>query len=155
MIPSKNGNKRGKVSTFTAEVLDETAVLWFTADDCMISVLIGENAKGLEFDAVVVMTADIRADELPLARVELRTRAVELMETVWVIVRALGLCGHAVEGILRDAVENVRAGAAQNAHYLSLSDAGTLGSRMHLSRDAHRQAAREIVDGPGRLLGPG
>ena len=127
----------------------------------MISVLIGENAKGLEFDAVVVMTADIRADELPLARVELRTRAVELMETVCarypraVIVRALGLCGHAVEGILRDAVENVRAGAAQNAHYLSLSDAGTLSSRMHLSRDAHRQAAREIVDGPGRLLGPG
>ena len=121
----------------------------------MISVLIGENAKGLEFDAVVVMTADIRADELPLARVELRTRAVELMETVWVIVRALGLCGHAMEGILRDAVENVRAGADQNAHYLSLSDAGTLGTRMHLSRDAHRQAAREIVDGPGRLLGPG
>ena len=124
----------------------------------MISVLIGENAKGLEFDAVVVMTADIRADELPLARVELRTRAVELMETVCamylraVIVRALGLCGHAVEDILRGAVEDVRARGDLNVHYLSLTDSQTLGSRMHPSRDGHRQAAREITDALKQLL---
>ena len=68
------------------------------------------------------------------------------------IVWAYGLCGHAVEEILQDAVEDVRARGDLNVHYLSLSDAGTLGSRMHPSRDAHRQATREIVDELRQLL---
>jgi lysophospholipase L1-like esterase len=103
--------------------------------------------------------AGLGADELPKARAELRTRAVELMEAVRarypraVIVWAYGLCGHAVEDILRGAVEDVRAAGDLNAHYLSLSDAQTLGSRMHPSRDAHRRAAGEIADRLKQLLG--
>ncbi|MBR3494757.1 MAG: hypothetical protein IKH38_04950 [Clostridia bacterium] len=102
--------------------------------------------------------AGLDADELPAARAELRARAAELMEAVRgrypraVIVWAYGLCGHAVEEILRSAVEDVRAKGDRNAYYLSLSDARTLGSRMHPSRDAHRQAAREIADELKKLL---
>ena len=100
----------------------------------------------------------VEANELPLVRAELRTRAVELMEAVRArypraaIVWAYGLCGHAVEEILRGAVEDVRAKGDQNVHYLSLSDAATLGARMHPSREAHRQAAREIADELKKLL---
>ena len=103
--------------------------------------------------------AGLEADELPTARAELRTRAAELMEAVRarspqaVIVWAYGLCGHAVEEILKGAVDDVRARGDLNAHYLSLSDARTLGSRMHPSRDAQRQAAGEIADELRRLLG--
>ena len=57
-----------------------------------------------------------------------------------------------MEEILKGAVEDVRANGDQNAYYLSLSDAKTLGARMHPSRDAHRQAAREIVDELKKLL---
>ena len=57
-----------------------------------------------------------------------------------------------MEDILKGAVEDVRANGDQNAHYLSLSDAKTLGARMHPSRDAHRQAAREIVNELKKLL---
>ncbi len=102
--------------------------------------------------------AGIETDELPAARAELRTRAAELMEAVraryprTVIVWAYGLCGHAVEEILKGAVEDVRARGDLKVHYLSLSDAKTLGARMHPSRDAHRQAAREIVDELKKLL---
>ena len=105
--------------------------------------------------------AGLKADELPAARAELRARAVELIEAVRarqpkaVIVWAYGLCGHAVEEILRSAVEDVRARGDLNAHYLSLSDAETLGSRMHPSRDAHRRAAAEIVDMLNKLLKEG
>ena len=100
----------------------------------------------------------IEAEELPSARAELRARAAELMETVRtrypraVIVWAYGLCGHAVEDILRGAVEDVRARGDLNVHYLSLTDSQTLGSRMHPSRDGHRQAAREITDALKQLL---
>ena len=100
------------------------------------------------------------APELPAAKAELRARAAELMEAVRarypraVILWAYGLCGHAVEEILQSAVEDVRAKGDLNAHYLSLSDAGTLGSRMHPSRDAHRRAAGEIADELKKLLGP-
>lgn len=102
--------------------------------------------------------AGLGADELPAARAELRTRAAELMEAVRArypraaIVWAYGLCGHAVEEILRGAVEDVRSKGDLNVHYLSLSDARTLGSRMHPSRDAHRLAAREIADALRKLL---
>ena len=102
--------------------------------------------------------AGLGADELPAAQAELRARAAELMKTVRArypqaaIVWAYGLCGHAVEEILKSAVEDVRAMGDLNAHYLSLSDASTLGSRMHPSRDAHRQAAREIADELKKLL---
>ena len=102
--------------------------------------------------------AGLGADELPAARSELRARAAELMEAVRarypdaVIVWAYGLCGRAVEEILKAAVEDVRAKGDRNAHYLSLSEAGTLGSRMHPSRDAHRRAAREIADELKKLL---
>ena len=100
----------------------------------------------------------VEANELPLVRAELRTRAVELMEAVRarypqaVILWAYGLCGHTVEDILKGAVEDVRANGDQNAYYLSLSDAKTLGARMHPSRDSHRRAAREIVDTLKKLL---
>ena len=100
----------------------------------------------------------VEANELPIVRAELRTRALELMEMIRarypqaVIVWAYGLCGHAVEDILKGAVEDVRANGDQNAYYLSLSDAKTLGARMHPSRDAHRQAAKEIVDELKKLL---
>ena len=100
----------------------------------------------------------VEAEELPSARAELRARAAELMEAVRarypraVIVWAYGLCGHAVEDILRGAVEDVRARGDLNVHYLSLTDSQTLGSRMHPSRDGHRQAAREITDALKRLL---
>ena len=100
----------------------------------------------------------VEANELPIVRAELRTRALELMEMIRarypqaVIVWAYGLCGHTVEEILKGAVEDVRANGDQNAHYLSLSDAKSLGARMHPSRDAHRQAAREIVDELKKLL---
>ena len=103
--------------------------------------------------------AGLGADELPAAQAELRTRAAELMEAVRtrypqaVILWAYGLCGHAVEEILKGAVEDVRAKGDPNAHYLSLSDAQTLGSRMHPSRDAHRRAAKEIEDALKKLLG--
>ncbi|MBQ8072968.1 MAG: hypothetical protein IJ231_04295, partial [Clostridia bacterium] len=102
--------------------------------------------------------ASLKADEVTPARAELRARAAELMEAVRarypraVIVWAYGLCGHAVEEILRGAVEDVRAKGDRNVHYLSLSDAATLGARMHPSRDAHRQAAREIADELKKLL---
>ena len=102
--------------------------------------------------------AGLEADELPAAQAELRARAAELIETVRarypkaVILWAYGLCGHAVEEILKGAVDDVRAKGDLNAHYLSLSDAQTLGSRMHPSRDAHRQAAREITDELKKLL---
>ena len=102
--------------------------------------------------------AKLGADELPAARAELRARAAELVEAVRarypraVIVWAYGLCGHAVEDSLRGAVEDVRARGDQNVHYLSLSDAQSLGSRMHPSRDAHRRAAREIADELKKLL---
>ena len=102
--------------------------------------------------------AGFGADELPAAQAELRARAAELIETVRarypkaVILWAYGLCGHAVEEILKGAVDDVRAKGDLNAHYLSLSDAQTLGSRMHPSRDAHRQAAREITDELKKLL---
>ena len=102
--------------------------------------------------------AGLEADELPAAQAELRARAAELIETVRarypkaVILWAYGLCGHAVEEILKGAVDDMRAKGDLNAHYLSLSDAQTLGSRMHPSRDAHRQAAREITDELKKLL---
>ncbi len=102
--------------------------------------------------------AKVAPDELPLVRAELRARAVELMETVRarypqaVILWAYGLCGHAVEDILQGAVEDMRQNGDKNAHYLSLSDAKSLGSRMHPSRDAHRQAAKEITDELKKLL---
>lgn len=102
--------------------------------------------------------AGLKADEATPARAELRARAVELMEAVRArypraaIVWAYGLCGHAVEAILRGAVEDMRAAGDRNVHYLSLSDAATLGARMHPSRDAHRQAAREIADELKKLL---
>ncbi|MBQ7656582.1 MAG: hypothetical protein IJS41_08755 [Clostridia bacterium] len=97
-------------------------------------------------------------NELPLARAELRTRAVQLMEAVRarypkaVILWAYGLCGHTVEDILKGAVEDVRADGDDKAYYLSLSDAKSLGSRMHPSRDAHRQAAKEIIGELKKLL---
>ena len=102
----------------------------------------------------------VETNELPLVRAELRTRAVELMEAVRerypqaIIVWAYGLCGHTVEEILKGAVADMQADGDQNVYYLSLSDAKTLGSRMHPSRDAHRQAAREIVDELKKLLCP-
>ena len=40
----------------------------------------------------------------------------------------------------------------EGSNYLSLSDAKTLGARMHPSHDAHRQAAREIADELKKLL---
>ena len=100
----------------------------------------------------------LEADELPAAQAELRARAAELMEAVRarypraVIVWAYGLCGSTVEEFVRGAVEDVRAKGDLNAHYLSLTGAETLGSRMHPSRDAHRRAAREIADELTRLL---
>ena len=100
----------------------------------------------------------VAADELPLVRAELRTRAVELMEAVRaryphaVILWAYGLCGHPVEEILRGAVSDMRDNGDANAYYLSLSEAQSLGSRMHPSRDAHRQAAKEICDELKKLL---
>ena len=100
----------------------------------------------------------VPAEELPLVRAELRARAVQLMEAVRarypkaVILWAYGLCGYAVEDILKGAVEDARADGDENVHYLSLTEAKTLGSRMHPSRDAHRQAAKEIVEELNRLL---
>ena len=58
----------------------------------------------------------------------------------------------ALAATAKGAVEDARANGDQNAYYLSLSDAKTLGSRMHPSRDAHRQAAKEIVDELKKLL---
>ncbi|MBR5109502.1 MAG: hypothetical protein IK099_04845 [Clostridia bacterium] len=100
----------------------------------------------------------VEAAELPLVRAELRTRAVELMEAVRarypqaVILWAYGMCGHPVEDILRGAVADVRENGDANVHYLSLSEARSLGSRMHPSRDAHRQAAGEIAEELKKLL---
>lgn len=98
------------------------------------------------------------ADELPLARAELRSRAVELMETIRarypkaVILWTYGLCGYQVEEILKGAVTDLRENGDKNVHYLSLSEAQSLGSRMHPSRDAHRQAAKEITEELKKLL---
>ena len=100
----------------------------------------------------------IAEGELPLVRAELRTRAMELMEAVRarypkaLILWAYGLCGHPVEDILRGAVKDMRENGDVNTHYLSLSEAKSLGSRMHPSRDAHRQAAAEIAEELKKLL---
>ena len=100
----------------------------------------------------------VSPEELPLVRAELRTRAVELMEAVRtrypqaVILWAYGLCGHAVEDILQGAVADMRQNGDENTYYLSLSEAKSLGSRMHPSRDAHRQAAKEITEELKKLL---
>lgn len=100
----------------------------------------------------------VSAEDLPLVRAELRTRAVQLMEAVRarypraVILWTYGLCGYAVEDILKGAVADARADGDDNVHYLSLTEAQSLGSRMHPSRDAHRQAAKEIVEELKRLL---
>lgn len=81
---------------------------------------------------------------------ELRFRAAELMAMARernpraAILWAYGLCGHQMESILRAAVQDrVQAGDERTA-YLSLTPAVSNGSRMHPSREAHRQAAREI-----------
>ena len=101
----------------------------------------------------------VASEELPLVRAELRTRALQLMEAVRarypkaVILWAYGLCGHPVEDILKGAVEDARANGDRNVYYLSLTDAASLGSRMHPSRDAHRKAAEEISGELKRLLG--
>ena len=100
----------------------------------------------------------IEAGELPLVRAELRARAVELMEAVRarypraVILWAYGLCGRPVEEILKGAVKDIQDNGDKNTHYLSLSEAKSLGSRMHPSRDAHRQAAAEITAELKKLL---
>ena len=92
----------------------------------------------------------MEASEQPLARAELKHRAVELMEAARAhnpkafILWAYGLCGRQVEDILRSAVEDRRAAGDERVDYLSLSPAITNGSRMHPSREAHRTAAKEI-----------
>ena len=98
------------------------------------------------------------AGELPFARAELRTRAVQLMESVRarypraLILWAYGLCGDTVEDILKGAVEDMNRDGDSNVHYLHLTQAATLGSRMHPSRDAHAQAAKEIEAELKKLL---
>ena len=62
------------------------------------------------------------------------------------ILWAYGLCGNALEGPLRGAVERRRAEGDGRVEYLALDDcAGSVGSRSHPSRDAHKRAAAQIV----------
>ena len=50
-----------------AELLGKTNVSWFAVDDKKISVLTVENAKGLEFEAVAVLSADMEINEQYIA----------------------------------------------------------------------------------------
>lgn len=78
--------------------------------------------------------------------------AVKLMELVRAhnpnaaILWAYGLCGNAMEAPLKRAVERRIAAGDANLRYLALDDCnGSLGSRMHPSREAHVRATEQIV----------
>lgn len=95
--------------------------------------------------------AKMTASERPDAEKQLKERAVELLGQVRarhpeaLILWAYGLCGHPMEPILQEAVVTRRQAGDDRVFYLSLTPAMSNGSRMHPSREAHRQAAREII----------
>ena len=95
--------------------------------------------------------AKMTAEERSAAEQELRERAIELLGQVRarhpeaLILWAYGLCGHAMEPILQEAVVARRRAGDARVRYLSLSAAMSNGSRQHPSREAHRQAAKEII----------
>ena len=91
-------------------------------------------------------------EERRAAERELKDRAAELLALVRarhpeaLILWAYGLCGHMVEPILQEAVVMRRQAGDERVRYLSLSAAMSNGSRQHPSREAHRRAAKEIME---------
>ena len=62
------------------------------------------------------------------------------------ILWAYGMCGHAVEPMLQKAVELRKQEGDGRVAYYHLSEAKSLGSRLHPSREAHRVTAGEIAE---------
>lgn len=114
---------------------------------------------GVKTDAVIInlgtndgsALAKMAEAERRQAEKKLTDRAVELLRQVRarhpeaLILWAYGLCGHAVEPALQEAVVTRRQAGDARVRYLSLSAAMSNGSRQHPSREAHRQAAKEIL----------
>lgn len=130
--------------------------------DCLCGEIPGGDVPydehGWTADAVVInlgtndgtALGKMSGDERLEAEKDLKDRAVELLEQVRrrhpgaYILWAYGLCSHLVEPILMSAAEARKQAGDARVGYLSLSAAMSNGSRMHPSREAHRQAAREI-----------
>ena len=125
-----------------------------------------EPGKERPADAVVInlgtndssALSKMEGQELDAAKEELKNRAVELIGMVRkrnpkaAILWAYGLCGKPVEAIMKAAVEEAVQKGDGNVRYLSLTPAGSNGSRMHPSRDAHRVAAKEIEDALNKMM---
>ncbi len=56
-----------EIRRLLTDMMNHAEVSWFTADDSKLSVLTVENAKGLEFDAVVAISADMEVNEQYIA----------------------------------------------------------------------------------------
>ena len=56
-----------EIRRLLTDTMNHAEVSWFTADDSKLSVLTVENAKGLEFDAVVAISADMEVNEQYIA----------------------------------------------------------------------------------------
>ena len=92
---------------------------------------------------------NISPDEQPAVEREIHDRAIELIGMARrhnphaYILWAYGLCGNALEGVLKKAVEDC---GDANCAYLPLTMAEGNGSRMHPSRKSHEKAAQEIMN---------